>query len=343
MSGNDHWKVMKAGYSVRPAMMDDVEIVTQLFNLCSLEMIGAEDFTRREVELDWQTPGFELSKDSRVVFNSVGELVGVTSVWADSEIPVHPFVWGRVHPDHRNQGIGSEMLEWSFHRARHVVHRVPKDARVAIHAYSVASFEPSKRLLEDHGMEVIRHSWQMLIDLDENIPQPEWPEGISLVRYDHEKHDQAIYRADYEAFQDHFGFIEESFEVGYPKWVLQMIEDEEYDPSLWFIAFDGDEVAGGSICRAKSWEDPDSGWIRSLFVRKPWRRRGLALALLRHSFHEFKKRGKLRVGLGVDSENLTGATKLYKKAGMRINRQYDRYELEVRPGIEYSNNGSASE
>lgn len=341
MSGNYHWKGLQSGFSVRQASMEDVESATQLFNRCSFEMIGAEDFTRREVELDWQTPGFDLSKDSRAVFTSDGELVGFTSVWADSEIPVHPFVWGRVHPDYHNLGIGSEMLGWSFDRAKDVLHRVPGDARVAIHAYSVASFEPSKRLLEDHGMKVIRHSWQMLIDLDEDIPQPRWPDGISLTSYDHEQHGEAVYLADYEAFQDHFGFIEESFEVGYPRWILQMIQDEEYDPALWFIAFDGDEVAGGSICRAKSWEDPESGWIRSLFVRKPWRRKGLALALLRHSFMEFKKLGRLRVGLGVDSENLTGATRLYRKAGMRINRQYDRFELEVRPGVELSNNGNS--
>lgn len=342
MSENHHWKGLNAGFSVRPASMDDVEMTTHLFNRCSLDMIGAEDFTTREVELDWQTPGFDLSKDSRVVFNPDGELVGFTSVWADSEIPVHPFVWGRVHPDHRDLGIGSEMLEWSFERARDAIHRVPQDARVAIIAYSVDTYEPSKRLLEDHGMKVIRHSWQMLIDLDAELPQPNWPDGISLADYDHEKHGEAVYLADYEAFKDHYGFIQESFEVGYPRWILQMIEDEGYDPALWFIAFDGDEIAGGSICRTKSWEDPDSGWIRSLFVRKPWRRRGLALALLRHSFHEFKKRGKLRAGLGVDSENLTGATRLYKKAGMRINRQYNRYELEVRPGIDLSNNGNSS-
>jgi GNAT superfamily N-acetyltransferase len=113
-----------------------------------------------------------------------------------------------------------------------------------------------------------------------------------------------------------------------------MIEDEHYDPTLWFVAFDGDEIAGGSICRRESWEDPDAGWVRSLFVLRPWRRNGLALALLHHSFGEFKRVGKHRVGLGMDAENRTGARGLYKKAGMRIKRQNDRYELELCPGVE---------
>jgi ribosomal protein S18 acetylase RimI-like enzyme len=97
---------------------------------------------------------------------------------------------------------------------------------------------------------------------------------------------------------------------------------------------DGTEIAGAALCRRKSWEREDTGWVRSLFVRKNWRRRGIALALLHHSFQELKVRGKDKAGLGVDARNLTGATKLYKKAGMHIRRQYDHYEIEIRPGVE---------
>lgn len=116
-----------------------------------------------------------------------------------------------------------------------------------------------------------------------------------------------------------------------------MLHEEDYDPNLWFLAIAGDEIAGAALCRRKSWEAEDAGWVRSLFVRRPWRRQGLALALLHHVFQEFKHRGKKQVGLGVDAQNLTGATKLYEKAGMRIKRQFDHYELELKPGIELAN------
>jgi GNAT superfamily N-acetyltransferase len=342
MERNEHWKGLKDGFTVRPPTMDDVEIAVDLFNECSMDMIGVQDYSMKEVELDWQSPGFNLAEDARAVFNPGGELVGFSNVWADSPLPVHPFVWGRVRPNHENLGIGTEMLEWAFDHAKDAIARVPENARVAINAYTIASHKQSKKLLEDSGMKNFRHSWQMVIDLEDEIPEPEWPEGLVLQPYDHEKHGEEVYRSDYESFRDHFGFVEEPFEEGFPKWIHHMIQDEHYDPTLWYLVFDGDQIAGGSICRPVSWEDSDSGWVRSLFVRLPWRRQGIALALLRHTFLEFRKRGKHRVGLGVDAENLTGATGLYKKTGMRIKRQYDRYELEVRPGVELSNNGNNS-
>jgi ribosomal protein S18 acetylase RimI-like enzyme len=76
----------------------------------------------------------------------------------------------------------------------------------------------------------------------------------------------------------------------------------------------------------------DIGWIRSLGVRRRWRRKGLAMALLHHSFGEFYRRGKRSVGLGVDSENPTGATRLYERAGMHIAEVFDLCEKELRAG-----------
>jgi len=75
------------------------------------------------------------------------------------------------------------------------------------------------------------------------------------------------------------------------------------------------------------------GWVGTLGVRRPYRRQGLGLALLRHSFAEFYRRGRRRVGLGVDSQNLTGATRLYQKAGMHVSRVQLIFEKELRPGV----------
>jgi mycothiol synthase len=105
---------------------------------------------------------------------------------------------------------------------------------------------------------------------------------------------------------------------------------------LFFIAMDGDEIAGTNLCRTHFPSDEDQGLVGSISVRRPWRNRGLGLALLRHAFNEFYRRGKRKVGLGVDAQNLTGALRLYETAGMHIEQAFDYYEKELRPGTEIS-------
>ena len=95
-----------------------------------------------------------------------------------------------------------------------------------------------------------------------------------------------------------------------------------------------DEVACVSLCRIDAYEDPAMGWVNTLGVRRPWRRSGLGLALLRHSFGELYRRGKRAVGLGVDANSLTGATRLYEKAGMHVIHQMNNYEKVLRPGAD---------
>lgn len=77
-----------------------------------------------------------------------------------------------------------------------------------------------------------------------------------------------------------------------------------------------------------------SGWVGTIGVRRPWRKTGLGLALLRHSFGEFYKRGMATIGLGVDASNPTGATRLYQRAGMHVASEFVTYEKELRPGRE---------
>jgi mycothiol synthase len=65
------------------------------------------------------------------------------------------------------------------------------------------------------------------------------------------------------------------------------------------------------------------------------------VALLQHSFRELYARGQKKVGLGVDAASLTGATRLYERAGMHVARQYDTYEKELRPGRDLSTQTAA--
>ena len=105
---------------------------------------------------------------------------------------------------------------------------------------------------------------------------------------------------------------------------------ESFDPSLWFLALEGDEIAGITLCKTLAGE----GWVDVVGVRRPWRNRGLGLALLRHAFTEYHRRGTHKVGLSVDAESITGAPRLYGRAGMRVRESYIIHLKELRPGVD---------
>jgi len=173
----------------------------------------------------------------------------------------------------------------------------------------------------------------MRIDMVSVPPSPKWFEGINLRPYTTENM-RAVFSAHGEAFRDHFGYVEEPFESGLKRFQHNMEGGPEHDPSLWFIAWDGEEIAGYCLCRPVSSSDRGAGYVNILGVRRGWRKHGLGLALLQHAFGEFHRRGQMHVELGVDANSLTGALRLYEKAGMYVYHQNDLFEKELRPGRE---------
>lgn len=325
------------GFTARGANLDDVEPALVLYNRCSQSIIGRDEITDPQaISREWQSPDFDPAEDIRVVFAPDGRMIGYIEVWTTGKPPVHPWIWGRVDPDFEYMGIGTWMLYWAELRALQALPHMPDDLRFAPRVGTFRESEETKKLFEDFGYRHIRSSYQMLINMDAPVPEPEFPESITLCTFNPETDAEAVYRADTDAFRDHFGFVEMPFEDGFERFKHFMIESEEFDPTLWYLAMDGDEVAGFSLCRPRSYDDPDLGWVSELGVRRPWRKRGIGLALLRHSFNEFYRRGRRKVGLGVDAQNLTGALRLYESAGMHVHQAYDQYEKELRPGKEIS-------
>lgn len=325
------------GFTVRGASLEDLEAALELFNAWSRSAIQQDEFTdTNDIRNEWVSPGFDPAEDIRLVFAPNGDLAGYLEVWTIVKPPVHPWMWGRVHPDYEDLGIGTWLLRWGEARAMRALADVPDGLRFAPRVGTFRQAEKPKKLFEDLGYRQIRSSYQMRIDMDQPVPEPAWPDGITLHTYNPETDAEAVYHAVHESFRDHFGFIEEPFEEGFLRFRHFMIEYEGFDPSLWFLAMDEDEIAGISLCRPTSHDDPDVGWVSTLGVRRNWRKRGIGLALLRHSFNELYRRGKRKVGLGVDAENLTGALRLYEHAGMHVHRAFDLYEKELRAGTEIS-------
>ena len=163
----------------------------------------------------------------------------------------------------------------------------------------------------------------MEIELETPTERPAWPAGLASRPFG-KGEERAVYDAYVEAFADHWGFVPESF----ADWCTWNLEPNR-DTSLWRLVEDCGELAALCMSTPSRGDDTTVGWVNVLAVRRPWRRRGLARALLLESFGLFRSLGRLRAGLGVDSENTTGALALYESVGMRPTSRSDTWERKL--------------
>ena len=101
---------LPAGYTARPATMDDLEDVVETINAAAREKIGGDKFNASDYRVDWETPDFNLETDTRLVISLDGQVAGIYEFWDNSEPHVRYVVWGRIHPEHEGLGIGTQML-----------------------------------------------------------------------------------------------------------------------------------------------------------------------------------------------------------------------------------------
>ncbi len=193
-----------------------------------------------------------------------------------------------------------------------------------LHVSTSSDDGPTCGVLEARGYRVVRYELEMRVDLDEEPPEPVWPEGMSVRTLRPGADDEEAWRAYVDAFADHWEFIPDPFE----DWCKEVFGHPEFDRGLFFLPVEGDAVAGLAFCLVRDLGKP-VGWVDILGVRPAWRRRGLGLALLHHSFRELRGKGAAWAGLEVDAENLTGAVRLYERAGMSRVKQMSLYEREV--------------
>ncbi len=309
------------GYAVRPARPDDAEAVHALVVASDIAEFGESDFSIERLRDDWQ--GRDLERDILVATAPDGAVIGYA--WVGDRRHVRIDVEVYVHPTHFGRGIGTALVRRAEARAREHVPLAPPEARVVVHNWINALNANACSLLEREGYAPVRYFWRMETELTEPPPAAAWPAGIAVRPFVPGRDERTAYATVEEAFADHWGHVPRTYE----EWAKHRF-GASFDPALWFLALAGDQPAGAALCSVSE----GIGWVDTLAVRRPWRRRGLGAALLRHAFAEFFQRGIRRVALGVDAASPTGATRLYEGAGMKVAQQYATYGKELRPGVE---------
>lgn len=304
------------GFTIRPPGLDDLAAINDLISACALATDGTAAFTEPCQLGDWGLPGFQRATDAWVISAADGQMAAYGRVWTTAAGRFR--AEGYVHPQQQGQGIGTALLQMSETRAGQLAQPMPADLPVTLVQKISSANTAAKQLLEQNGYQPIYHNWQMVIDLSEEPPAPVWPVDITVRPCIPGQDEYTIYAVTTEAFAEQITFDE---------WAAVRLQPKKFQPDLWFLASAGAEVAGVVLaCFVR-----EMGWVNILAVRPRWRKQGLGMALLQHAFGEFYQRGTRQVGLSVDSQNSSGATKLYERASMHIAHQDDRYEKELRP------------
>ncbi|MBA2755652.1 MAG: GNAT family N-acetyltransferase [Chloroflexia bacterium] len=297
---------LSPGWTVQAPVTADLERVFAVIAASDLAEFGEPDYTLDDFKEEWETT--DLASHAWMVLTPDGEVAGFAQAH-HSEDRSRVDSEGYTHSAHYGRGVGTALLALIEARARADTAGVTGDERPVLKNYINANNPDAVSLLGRAGFEPARHFFRMRRTLDPAVP-PEpatWPEGIHVVACRDRADQERLYVALDEAFQDHWGYYPESFE----EWFAHHATSHG-DPALWFMALDGEEIAGIAVLGHQL----GGGWVKSLAVRRPWRNRGLGAALLAHAFETFWRRGTHVVGLGVDTESPTGATRLYERAGM---------------------------
>jgi mycothiol synthase len=315
------------GFTLRPATLDDVLTIYGLVQSHERALYGYTDKILAYVQATYSSPTLDFAGDTCLVFDRAGQLVG--SMLLEQSGYAQFGVTVCVFPPKPDSHLDDYLLSLAESRAWALMVQAPPSVQVTLDSWVSSIDQDSFQCYERAGFQEVRRNWRMEIELNKQPTSPTWPQGVELRLFAPERDDRAVFEMLERAFQDHWGYTPEDF----AEWRYWEIEQADFDSSLYFIAWVGDQPIGGALCHAGP-----PGWVNSLAVAREWRGRGIGLALLQHAFGEFYRRDLRRAGLAVDSQNLTGATRLYQHAGMRKTREYLNMKKELRAGTQLPTN-----
>lgn len=310
------------GYRARPATIGDAEAIANLLNRVQLREGGRADVGAESVIHDWD--GLNLETETIVITADGDVLAGYSSLInrQHSVIVNYP----AVDPTYESNGLGTALIEWAESYTNDQLHLADPSHQVAVRHYPNAANIEARRLLRQKGYEDLREVLVMEIDLPATNSAVA-PAGIDIRPFRVGIDDHIAFEMMEDAFRDLWGRPRGTWER-----FSARVEAPHFDPGIWQLAWDGDQLVG------QAWSTISDGeaWIDAVGVLRDWRERGIGLALLDASFAAQAARGATRASLSVDSQSATGASRLYVRAGMTLQRSHIMVQRVLRPGIDPS-------
>ncbi|HET7235104.1 MAG TPA: GNAT family N-acetyltransferase [Actinomycetota bacterium] len=295
------------GLTSRPPTTEDIPAIVELIAAGEAHDDGVAEIDTEDLVMGFGRVGFEPSTDAVLAFDG-DRLVGWAEVYRDR-------AEAEVRPSHRGRGLGTALLAWTEARAR------------ALGATELAQTRTdgdgaARELFVSRGYRPKWDSWILRIELDAPLPPPAIPQGIVVRPYDPARDEAAAHRVWEDAISVVRGRTPEPLDV----WASQTIAHATFAPGLSRVALDGEQVVATLL--AYDFAEAGEVWIGQVATAAPYRRRGIAGALLETVFAASRELGRARCGLSTDS--ISGARSLYERVGMRVVQSYTAYAKPLR-------------
>ncbi len=326
---------LKEGLVMRSPEKTESKKAQILFDIYNMHVSGEKRAKAERIAKLWESPNFSLKEDARVIVDENDDWLGYIAVWNTKNPYILNGIVFKILPDYLGTDVETLLDEWGEQKSISNIPKAPKDAEVHISQSVFDSQKKRIQSLKNKGFSEERFTWRMGIDLDDSINEIDFPEGITVSTFSEKKNLLDIINCERAAFKDHWGYVESPIDEEIKKREHWIKSYPFHDPTFWFIAYSGDEIVGLSLCDKESAQGKNTAYIGSLCVKKEFRKKGIAAALLRHSFSELKKAGRTKANLHVDAASLTGATKLYEGVGMKVNQFRTEMEKVIREGKSY--------
>jgi mycothiol synthase len=306
------------GYAAAPAIPADLPEIAALMGEADRALYGDTTLGEAFLAGEWARPRFDPATDTLILRDDAGTLVGYADAF-DEDTPAVLEGFATVHPGHLGRGLGVLLVAAREGRAAAQATRLGGPVRLRSAVYALD--HGARELLAARGYGRVRSFFHMEVDLSEPIAADQNPEGVTVRGFVSGEDDRAAHGTIEAAFAGTWGFHPLTYEE-----FDERIVGREFEPDLSLMAHHGEAPVGTLLGGVMD----DVGWVDMLAVLPEWRGRGIGAGLLSASFVRFRERGLPRALLNVDSENEAGAVRLYERVGMRVRRQWDLYEKEIR-------------
>jgi mycothiol synthase len=300
----------------------DLASLAALINEADAVDKNDRSITLEQLEHEMSFPTFHPETDSFLAWDG-DRLIGFTELYVrESKADAVTMVCtsGVVHPRWRRRGLGRRLLEVAEKRAQYYAAQ-RDNGTVYFDCSARAGEQDRKALYTEMDMVPVRYFVNMARPLNGDLPPVRTPAGIRLRPFDPERDVETAWRVDTVAFRDHWGHTDGKLEE-FEHWITM----PHFRPELWWLAEDqaSDQVVGLAL----NIIDPDwialtgrqEGYVDTLAVLREHRKQGLGTALLAQSLHVLREAGMEAAHLHADAKNLTGAVRLYERAGFRIRK-----------------------